>query len=93
MTTRFGMAHAAVLAIVLAGGPGQRPATAQTNYRVLGWDKNHIALVNAGGAVEWEYPNEAGSMHDIQALTNGNLIYHNGTTVREVDREKKTVWE
>jgi hypothetical protein len=93
MTKRFGLPYAAVLAIALAGGPGGRLATGQTNYRVLGWDKNHIALVNGTGAVEWEYPNEAGSMHDIQALPNGNVLYHNGTTVREVDREKKTVWE
>jgi hypothetical protein len=68
-------------------------ANAQSNYKVLGWDKNHIALVSARGAVEWEYPNQANSMHDIQLLPNGNVLYHNGTTVREVDRDKKTVWE
>src|SRR5206468_1854804 len=82
--------NAFVLSAVLANGL----AVAQSNYRVLGWDKNHIALVNtASGAVEWEYHNEASSMHDIAALPNGNVIYHNGTTVREVSRDKKVVWE
>jgi hypothetical protein len=93
MTKLCSMVNGAVLALVLAGGVGERIALAQSNYKVLGWDKNHIALVNAAGAVEWEYPNEASSMHDIQALPNGNVIYHNGTTVREVSRDKKTVWE
>src|ERR1700733_6360250 len=84
-------------AVVLASGHSL--ATSQTNgndtshYRVLGWDKNHIAIVNAKGDVEWEYPNEAGSMHDIQLLPNGNILFHNGTAVREVTREKKIVWE
>src|SRR3954467_9494297 len=94
MKTLSNTIHAAVLSAVFMGGVGQRLAVAQSNYKVLGWDKNHIALVNAvSGAVEWEYPNEAGSMHDIAALPNGNVIYHNGVTVREVSRDKKVVWE
>jgi hypothetical protein len=84
-------------AVVLA--IGHSLAISQTNgsdtshYRVLGWDKNHIAIVNGKGDVEWEYPNEAGSMHDIQLLPNGNILFHNGTAVREVNREKQIVWE
>src|SRR4051812_21454729 len=83
----------AVLCALLAVGAGSSLGSAQSNYKVLGWDKNHIALVNASGAVEWEYPNEANSMHDIQSLPNGNVLFHNGTTVREVNRDKKVVWE
>jgi len=88
----FSMVRSAVLCTLVAAG-GSSLAYAQANYKVLGWDKNHIALVTPAGAVEWEYPNQANSMHDIQALPNGNVIYHNGATVREVNREKNTVWE
>ena len=89
----FSIVQGAVLCAFVTAGAGSNLAYAQSNYKVLGWDKNHIALVNASGAVEWEYPNQANSMHDIQALPNGNVLYHNGTTVREVNREKNTVWE
>lgn len=68
-------------------------AIAQPKYKVLGWDKNHIALVDADGTVEWEFPNEANSMHDIQLLPNGNILFHNGAAVREVNRQKQIVWE
>ena len=88
----FSTVRSTVLCTLLAASAGSR-LEAQPNYKVLGWDKNHIALVNASGAVEWEYPNQANSMHDIQALPNGNVLYHNGTTVREVNRQKNTVWE
>lgn len=64
-----------------------------SNYKVLGWDKNHIAIVDMKGAVEWEFPNQAGSMHDVQLLPNGNILFHNGATVREVNRAKEVVWE
>jgi hypothetical protein len=89
----FSIVQGAVLCAFVTAGAGSNLAYAQSNYKVLGWDKNHIALVNASGAVEWEYPNQANSMHDIQPLPNGNVLYHNGTTVREVTREKNTVWE
>jgi hypothetical protein len=67
-------------------------------YRVLGWDKDnnqvgHIAIVDQKGAVEWEYAVPANSMHDIQLLPNGNILFHNGVTVSEVTPEKKIVWE
>lgn len=64
-----------------------------SNYKVLGWDKNHIAIVDMKGAVEWEFPNQAGSMHDVQLLPNGNILFHNGATVHEVNRAKEVVWE
>ncbi len=90
---RFGTLGVILLAIGIAPGWSQPNASKTSNYRVLGWDKNHIAIVDAKGTVEWEYPNEAGSMHDIQLLPNGNILYHNGVAVREVTRDKKVVWE
>ena len=87
----------APLVMVLAYGPcmvlAQSKGEDTSKYRVLGWDKNHIAIVNMKGEVEWEFPNQAGSMHDVQLLPNGNILFHNGATVREVTRAKEIGWE
>lgn len=64
-----------------------------SKYRILGFDNKHLAIVNNAGQVEWELPIEANSMHDIQLLPNGNILYHIGPTVKEITREKQTVWE
>lgn len=91
--TQVVITAAIVLAIGHSLAMSQTSSSDTSHYRVLGWDKNHIAIVNAKGDVEWEYPSEASSMHDIQLLPNGNILFHNGTAVREVTREKKIVWE
>ncbi len=67
----------------------------QQNYRVLGADKKHVAIVNAKGEVEWEIPNPtAREIHDIQALPNGNVLFQTGyTTVVEVNKDKQVVWK
>ena len=90
---RIGSVTAIIFATGLTPGWSQTNSSNTSNYRVLGWDKNHIAIVDMKGKVEWEYPNEAGSMHDVQLLPNGNILFHNGATVREVTRDKKIVWE
>lgn len=62
-------------------------------YRVLGADKKRIAIVSANGQVEWEIPNPAPETHDIQMLSNGNVLFQTGyTTVVEVNPKKETVW-
>ncbi|MBL8204097.1 MAG: PQQ-binding-like beta-propeller repeat protein [Blastocatellia bacterium] len=68
---------------------------AQQNYRVLGADKKHVAIVNAKGEVEWEIPNPtAREIHDIQYLPNGNVLFQTGyTTVVEVNKDKEVVWK
>ncbi len=72
-------------------------AAAQTsdtsNYRVLGFDNKHIAIVNSKGVVEWELPLEANAMHDIQLLPNGNILFYTQTTVKEVTPAKEIVWQ
>ena len=70
-------------------------SSAQQNYRVLGADKKHVAIVNAKGEVEWEMANEsAREIHDIQALPNGNVLFQTGyTTVVEVNKDKQVVWK
>ncbi len=69
--------------------------SAQQNYRVLGADKKHVAIVNAKGEVEWEIANPtAREIHDIQALPNGNVLFQTGyTTVIEVNKDKQVVWK
>jgi hypothetical protein len=64
------------------------------NYKVLGADKGHIRIVNAKGEVEWEVANPAREVHDIALLANGNVLFQTGyTTVVEMDRAKKIVWQ
>jgi hypothetical protein len=82
-----------VVAALVPPSLAQSKTSDTSKYRVLGWDKNHIAIVNGKGEVEWEYPVQASSMHDIQLLPNGNILFHNGATVREVTRDKQVVWE
>jgi len=65
------------------------------DYRVLGADKKHVAIVNAKGEVEWEVPNpDAREIHDIQMLGNGNVLFQTSyTTVVEVNKAKEVVWK
>lgn len=68
---------------------------APKDYRVLGADKKHVAIVNAKGEVEWEMPNpDAREIHDIQYLPNGNVLFQTSyTTVVEVNKDKQIVWK
>ena len=49
-----------------------------------------VFIVGANGKVEWEYP--AATCNDVWALANGNLLFNDGKSVKEVSREKKLVW-
>src|SRR5579871_4181562 len=95
--SRRALIHVGLFGVALLAGQnlaiGQTGRVDPSHYSVLGWDNKHIALVNAKGDVEWEYPVPANSMHDIQLLPNGNILFHNGTTVSEITRDKKVVWE
>ncbi len=85
----------ALCLVLLLVGIATLTAAAQPNYRVLGADKKHVAIVNAKGEVEWEIANEsAREVHDIQALPNGNVLFQTGyTTVVEVNPAKQVVWK
>lgn len=62
-------------------------------YRVLANDKGKVALVDAKGAVEWEYETGFGG-HDLSLLTNGNVLLATGPTrIAEVTPQKKIVWQ
>lgn len=68
--------------------------TAPRGYRVLGADRQHVAIIDAKGQVEWEIPNpDAREIHDIQMLENGHILFQTGyTRVIEVNRDRQTVW-
>lgn len=56
--------------------------------------KKLIAIVDAKGVIEWQYP--VGPIHGAQRLPNGNLLFQvNWTRVIEVtvDEKKQIVWE
>jgi len=59
---------------------------------VLGADRGKVSLVDADGAVLWEYPNRF-TVHDLARLPNGNVLFQTGpATVVEVSPEKRVVW-
>lgn len=65
-------------------------------YRVLAADRStgKLAIVNAKGEVEWEFPNKH-DVHDLHVLDNGNILTHtSATNVVEIDTKKKeVVWK
>lgn len=80
--------------ILLALAPKQLANDGARNYRVLGADKGHVRIINAQGEVEWEVANPAREVHDIALLANGNILFQTGyTTVVEMNRDKKIVWQ
>lgn len=82
----------AVVALLVAA---PLAAAEPVKHRVLAADRStgKIALVNADGAVEWEFPNKH-DVHDLHLLPNGNVLTHTShTTVVEIDRNKKVVWK
>jgi hypothetical protein len=53
--------------------------------------KHHVAIVNAKGDIEWEYP--AGPIHDLQVLPGGNFLFQTSYQhIVEVSPDKKVVW-
>ncbi len=82
----------ALTAWVLIGIAIQLATAAEPEYRVLGQDKGHAAIVGPGGKIEWEAPCQHNS-HDIALLDNGNVLLHTGhTTIVEMTPAKKVVW-
>jgi hypothetical protein len=61
--------------------------------KVLAADKGKVAIVDASGNVEWEYPTKA-EVHDLWMLPNGNVLLPLGpATIAEVTSEKKIAWK
>jgi len=85
-----GLAVLLASAALAAEGQG---ADAPAAYKVLAADKGHLAVVDAAGKVEWDYPLQ-GTPHDLQRLPNGNLLVPtDGTTLVELTSAKEVVWK
>src|SRR5579871_4259342 len=85
------MYRLSILAALILAAP--LLAEDRRKYRVLAQEKNHVAIVDADGKVEWEAPCPFNS-HDIARLPNGNfLIQPAVATVIEITPEKQVVWK
>jgi outer membrane protein assembly factor BamB len=73
----------------------QEPAPVQTGsghqFAAADYTGQKVFLVNAGGAVEWEYET-GGACNDIWVLPNGNLLFNTGKGVTEVNRDKEIIF-
>ena len=96
-TTRALALSVAVTITTLSSAQGPPPdaAAAQTgpghHFAAADYTGQKVFLVNAEGAVEWEYET-GGSCNDIWVLPNGNLLFNTGTGVTEVNRDKEIVF-
>lgn len=55
------------------------------------YTQGKVFMVNAEGKVEWNYA--APNCNDLWVLPNGNLLFNTGRGVKEVNREKKVIFE
>jgi hypothetical protein len=76
------------VAPAIAADVPQTPA-----YRVLGNDRGKVAIIAAGGKVEWQYASRFDG-HDLWLLPGGNVLLATGPArIAEVSREGKVVWQ
>ncbi|WP_422929991.1 PQQ-binding-like beta-propeller repeat protein [Singulisphaera sp. PoT] len=82
--------------LIVLGGAGASALGEERGgppYRVLGSDRDRVAIVGASGEVEWEYPVQ-GTPHDLAQLPNGNILLpKDATTIVEVTPKKEIVWQ
>ncbi len=88
-----------ILALVSITALAQTPPTPNPNLKQTGkghafaatdYTGNKVFVVNASGAVEWEY--KTGTCNDIWVLPNGNLLFNTGHGALEVNRAKEVVF-
>jgi hypothetical protein len=67
---------------------------AKRDYRVLGCDRGHAAIVDAKGKVVWEQRLPFGGAHDVWMLESGNVLLHTGpATIEELTPDGTSVWK
>ena len=76
------------------GTTGALPPAQAAGHRLLkaGCHGGSLAIVAADGKIEWEYPMED-ETNDAWLLAGGHIVFAHRYGVREVTRDKKTVWE
>jgi hypothetical protein len=70
----------------------EKPAASGHRIIKAGCNSKSVAIVDAGGRIEWEYPIES-ETSDAWLLPSGNIIFSFKHGVREVSYAKETVWE
>lgn len=55
------------------------------------YTQGKVFVINEKQEIIWEYPAE--HCNDIWLLPNGNLLFNDGKSVKEVSQSKKVVWE
>lgn len=61
------------------------------SFACTDYSQNKVFIINEKQEITWEYP--ATHCNDIWVLPNGNLLFNNGNSVKEVTRSKQIVWE
>jgi len=79
-----------VAALLLLVSAASAPAK---EMRIYAADHNtgKVIKIKPDGTLLWDAPNRNG--HDVQPLTNGNVLIVNGPVVQEVNPRREVVWE
>ena len=70
--------------------PAAAPAAIRHRFACTDYTGGRVFIVAADGKIEWDYP--AATCNDIWVLPNGNLLFNDGKSVKEVSRDKKIAW-
>jgi outer membrane protein assembly factor BamB len=76
-----------------AAQPSSQPAAQAAirhRFACTDYTGGKVFIVDADGKIEWEYP--AATCNDIWARPNGNLLFNDGKSAKEVSRDKKVAW-
>lgn len=86
---RFGKTVGALIALSALSG---LPLQAIAQHRLITQGHGKLVVLNKEAKPEWEMP--WGGIHDVQVVTNGNiLVQQGGAAVAEIDpKTKKVVW-
>ncbi len=77
-------------ALHCAGTEAPAPSPAH-RFACTDYTQGKVFVFSAEGRVEWNYP--AVHCNDLAVLPNGNLLFNDGHTVKEVTRARKVVFE
>jgi hypothetical protein len=67
------------------------PQTNSHPFACADYSQGKVFLVSRTGEIEWEY--QTASCNDLWVLPSGNLLFNTGHGVREVNRDKRVVFD
>lgn len=84
----------AIMALIITGAASAQTPEIQTGtghpFAAADYTAGKIFLIGADGKVEWEY--DSSTCDEVWVLANGNIMFNTGHGVREVTRDKQTVF-